>query len=99
MTTTLQFVVNCEVLGMEESFQGICFGHAFFKACQYRIDEEFFCKNLKYVSIKSTQSYLQKYITWAKKSRKRRHEWTKTCIDSRICPRKLNTLVKTRYFF
>jgi hypothetical protein len=35
MTIILKFVVNCEVLGMEESFQGICFGHAFFKAYQY----------------------------------------------------------------
>jgi diacylglycerol kinase family enzyme len=30
MTTTLNFVVDCEVLGLEDSFQGICFGHAFF---------------------------------------------------------------------
>jgi hypothetical protein len=35
MTTTLKFIVNYEVLGMEESFQGTCFGHAFSKACQY----------------------------------------------------------------
>jgi hypothetical protein len=30
MKITLKFVVNCEVLGMEENFQGTCFGHAFF---------------------------------------------------------------------
>jgi hypothetical protein len=35
MTTTLKFMVNYEILGMEESFQGTCFGHAFSKACQY----------------------------------------------------------------
>jgi hypothetical protein len=35
MTTILKFMVNYEVLGMEESFQGTCFGHAFSKACQY----------------------------------------------------------------
>ncbi len=33
MTIALIFVMNCEVLGMEESFQGTCFGHAFSKAC------------------------------------------------------------------
>jgi hypothetical protein len=33
MTLTLKFVMNCELVGLEESFQGICFGHAFFKAC------------------------------------------------------------------
>jgi hypothetical protein len=31
MTTTFKFVVNCEVLGLEESFNGTCFGHAFSK--------------------------------------------------------------------
>ncbi len=35
MTSTLKFMVNYEVLGMEESFQGTCFGHAFSKACPY----------------------------------------------------------------
>jgi len=54
MTIVLIFVVNCEVLGMEESFQGTCFGHALSKACQYGIVEEFFSKNLKHISIKST---------------------------------------------
>ncbi len=29
MTTVLKFVVNYEVFGLEESFQGTCFGHAF----------------------------------------------------------------------
>jgi hypothetical protein len=31
MTIVLKYVVNCEVLGLEESFNGTCFGHAFFK--------------------------------------------------------------------
>jgi hypothetical protein len=31
MTTTLKYVVSYEVLGLEESFNGICFGHAFSK--------------------------------------------------------------------
>jgi hypothetical protein len=35
MTSTLKYVVNCELLSLEESFKGTCFGHAFFKACQY----------------------------------------------------------------
>jgi len=30
MTTTLKSMVNCEVFGMENSFQGTCFGHAVF---------------------------------------------------------------------
>jgi hypothetical protein len=54
MTTALKSMVDCEVLGLEESFQGTCFNHAFFKACQYGTAKEFFCKNLKHISIKST---------------------------------------------
>ncbi len=30
MTTTFKSMVNCEVFGMEKSFQGTCFGHAVF---------------------------------------------------------------------
>lgn len=33
MTTMLKFVVSSEVMDLEESFQGICFRHAFSKAC------------------------------------------------------------------
>jgi len=31
MNTNFKFVVNCEVLGLEESFKGTSFGHAFSK--------------------------------------------------------------------
>jgi hypothetical protein len=31
ITTDLEFVVNCEVLGLEKSFNGTCFGHSFSK--------------------------------------------------------------------
>jgi hypothetical protein len=31
MTPTFKYVVNCEVLGLEESYNGTCFGHAFSK--------------------------------------------------------------------
>jgi hypothetical protein len=33
LTNVLKFVIKCETLGLEESFQGICFGHVFSKAC------------------------------------------------------------------
>ncbi len=95
----LKFVVNCEVLGMEENFQGTFFGHAFSKACQYGKAKKKVCKNLKHISIKLAQSNLQKCITWPKKFRKGRYEWTKACIDSKIRPRKLNTPVKRRFIF
>ncbi len=33
MTTTLKFIVSCEVMGLEENFQGNYFDLRFFKAC------------------------------------------------------------------
>jgi hypothetical protein len=54
MTISLKFVVDCEVLAIEESFQGTCFGHALSKACQYGIVEEKVSKNLNRISIKPT---------------------------------------------
>ncbi len=54
MTGELKFVINCESLELKESVYGACFGHAFSKACQYGTAKEKVCRNLKYVSIKST---------------------------------------------
>ncbi len=51
-TTTLKSIVSCDMLGLEESFQGVCFGHAFSKTCQYGTIEEKVYKCLQYVSIK-----------------------------------------------
>ncbi len=53
ITTTIKYMMNCEVLGMEESFLSTCFGHAFFKTCQYGIVEKKVCKNLNHIFIKS----------------------------------------------
>ncbi len=58
MTTTLKSMVSCDMLGLEESFQGICFEHAFYKACQYVTTKEKFCEDLQYVSIKFAQGDL-----------------------------------------
>ncbi len=48
MTTTLKSIVSCDMLGLEESFQGTCFRHAFLKVCQYATSKEFFLKDLQY---------------------------------------------------
>ncbi len=58
MTTTLKSIVKCDMLGLEESFQGTCFGHAFSKARQYATIEEKVCKDLWYVLIKFVQANL-----------------------------------------
>ncbi len=49
MTTTLKVVVNYESFGLKENFNGMCFGHAFSKACQYSIVEEKVRKDLKFL--------------------------------------------------
>ncbi len=48
--STLISDINCDVLGLEESFQKTCFGYAFFKTCQYVITDKFFCKGDQYLS-------------------------------------------------
>jgi hypothetical protein len=79
-----------------EIFQGTYFGHVFFRACQYAIVKEIISKGLIYVSIKSTQTYLQKSITWHQTLGKRRYKWMKACVIASLKPIKLNTLIKTK---
>ncbi len=66
MTTTLKSIIKCEVIDLNEKFQGNCFGHVFSKACQYAITNEKVCKNLWFISIKYAQLNLQKCVTWPK---------------------------------
>jgi len=40
MIIALKLIVNCEAMGVMESFHGICFGCVFFKGYQYAIVEE-----------------------------------------------------------
>jgi hypothetical protein len=53
MTMAFKTIINCDILGVEESFNETCFGHVFSKTCQYTTIEEKVCKNLKFISIKS----------------------------------------------
>ncbi len=55
ITVALKSTISCDVLGLEENFQGTCFNHAFLKTCQYAKTNEKVCKRLKYVSIKVAQ--------------------------------------------
>jgi hypothetical protein len=93
---TLNLIFGCEFFDFEESFLKTCFDHVFSKTCQYDTTYEKVCKKLIYVFIKFTQIYLQKFITWPKKSLKGRQEWDKTYIKVKICLTKLNNLFKIR---
>jgi hypothetical protein len=46
--------------------------------------------------LKFAQTNLQKCTTWPKKSRKGKQEWNKACVEIGICPKKLNTPMKTK---
>jgi hypothetical protein len=50
MIVALKWVVDCETLGVNESFQSTHFGHVFSKAST---SDERMCKGIRYVSIKS----------------------------------------------
>ncbi len=54
MNFAWKIVLSCDILGLEESYQGICFGHAFSKAYQYAIANEKVYKDLTYVFLKIT---------------------------------------------
>jgi hypothetical protein len=55
MIATLKYIISCDILNLKENFQGSCFGHTFFKACQYASLNENNCKGLKYVFVKTAQ--------------------------------------------
>ncbi len=58
MTIALKLIVSYEYLSLKENFHDTCFGHVFSNAYEYGIAKEKIDNNLKYVFIKSTQSYL-----------------------------------------
>jgi hypothetical protein len=43
MTIVLKFVVSCEYLSLEESFQSFYFSHGLSKACQHATIDEKMC--------------------------------------------------------
>ncbi len=52
MTIATTSTVRCEVLCLNEGFQGTYFDHAFFRTCQYTTTDEKAFKNFIFVSIK-----------------------------------------------
>ncbi len=50
---TLKYIRSCDIASLIEIFQGSCFEHTVFKACQYVSLNEIFCKGLKFVFVKT----------------------------------------------
>ncbi len=56
-------------------------------------------KGMRFVSIMNAQFNIKKCISQSKKFGKGKQEWNKPCMDVRIHPKKLNTLVKIKLLF
>jgi hypothetical protein len=59
--------VICEKLEILAPFEGVCFGHALFKICQYAISNGKVSSSLQPLNIKYAQFSIQACITWQKK--------------------------------
>jgi hypothetical protein len=58
LTQILTLVVSCGPLGLVIPWQGLCFGHAFNKTCQYACNDTKVSVSFKEVNLKATQSTL-----------------------------------------
>jgi hypothetical protein len=72
MGTTLRSIIDCELLKFLWVYEGICFVHVMFKACQYVMNDDKVLVGLSLVNVKDVQTSLQKKVTWTKKLRKGR---------------------------
>ncbi len=99
MITTFKSNFKCEILGLDEGFQGICFGHVFFKACQYATINEKVYKNLWFISIKSTQLNLQKCITSGLKGWERQTRMEHGMFKFKHSPKKIEYSNKNKTNF
>jgi len=61
------------VLGLQERFQGTCFGHALLKVCQYPTIDEFFGKDLQCVN----QNYPRRFVKMHNLAKKIRKRWAR----------------------
>jgi len=58
MIIVLKSIIKCEVLGLNESFQGICFGHVFLR----HVNMLHLMKDLQKPSIYSYQVYTMRFV-------------------------------------
>jgi hypothetical protein len=63
MIIALKVPINCDIVVLEENYQNIFFGHAFYKACQYATMDENICKNLTYI----IKKFVKMHINMVKK--------------------------------
>ncbi len=72
MFIILWWIIDCEPFNLLWVYEGTCFEYVMFKACQYATNNDNVFMGLILVSVKNTQTSLQKIITWMKKLKKMR---------------------------
>lgn len=82
MVVALRSIINYDPLKLSQVYEGACFGHVMFKMCQCVTNDDKVVVGLILVNVKDVQTYLQKTITWIKKSGKRRKEGEHACINN-----------------
>ncbi len=102
VTIGLKLVVICEVLGLEENFQGTCFDRAFLKNHVNLLNQ---MKSLQRLEICVYQNYTKvfakMYHLFSKQKKREGGGGGGRIMHVGVFglfPRKLNTLLKTRYF-
>ncbi len=67
MAVALESIVDYEPLKLFQVYEGTCFEHVMFKACQYATNDDKNFIGLRSVNVKDAQAGLQKIITSTKK--------------------------------
>lgn len=97
MVATVNVIVSCENLGLEEPFQSTCFGHAMLKACQYDITNNKVSMGFPWHLYLNCLHKLLEVYKMAWKIRERLVGMDKVGIDVGMQPWKLSILMKTRW--
>jgi hypothetical protein len=58
MAIILHSIIDYEPLKILKVYEGTCFGHVMFKACQYATNDEIFYVGLRNVNVKEAQNGL-----------------------------------------
>jgi hypothetical protein len=60
MATTLHSIIDCEPMKIFRVYEGTCFGHVMFNACQYATNDDKIFVGLEHMSVKDAQDSLLK---------------------------------------
>jgi len=55
MVIALHSIVDCELLNFPHAYEGTCFGHVLFKACQYSMNDEKCSMELRQVNVRDAR--------------------------------------------